>query len=75
MGNDPVNWIDPDGLGKISAIKKALKKVHEILGGGIHGRGRGKGKFGSPERRSGKRGIDWIRGIQMPKIPMKLDRI
>ena len=56
VGNSPAYWTDPSGLGKLGAIKKALKEAHDMIGGGIGGKGRGKGKFGSPERRCNKKG-------------------
>ena len=48
--NSPVNWVDPYGLlgVPISAIKKALKKVHKKLGGRLQ---KGElGRFRSPQR-------------------------
>lgn len=46
--NNPVNWIDPNGLLgiPISAIKNALKKVHEKVGRLPKGE---PGSFGSPQ--------------------------
>jgi hypothetical protein len=54
--NNPVNYIDPDGLlgVPISAIKKALKMVYKKVGGPLP---KGKpGKFGSPQRGTPKKG-------------------
>ncbi len=46
--NNPVNFTDPQGLSPLGAIKKALQKVHEHLGGSLP---KGlPGKFGSPQR-------------------------
>jgi len=54
--NDPVNLVDPDGLNPVALnlVKKALKKVHKLVGDSLP---KGKpGKFGSPQRGTPKKG-------------------
>jgi hypothetical protein len=55
VSNNPVNYIDPDGLAgiPISAIKKALKEVYERVGKLPKGK---LGKWGSPQRGTPKKG-------------------
>ncbi|MCB9771334.1 MAG: PASTA domain-containing protein [Candidatus Omnitrophica bacterium] len=52
---DPVNWVDQDGLAIVSIgkLKKALKKVHDIVGKLPKGK---PGKKGSPQRGDSKKG-------------------
>jgi hypothetical protein len=48
VGQDPVNFVDPEGKSTIGAAKKALKEVYEYVGGRITKRG--ESKFGSSMR-------------------------
>jgi len=52
--NNPVNFTDPLGLSPLGAVKKALRKVYDKLGGKLP---KGKpGKFGSPQCGTPKKG-------------------
>lgn len=75
VANSPGNYVDPFGLYTISAVKKALSKVHEILGGCLP---KGKpGKFGSPQRGTSKKGyrLDPAHPNAEPGSPESVDHI
>ncbi len=49
-------WVHNQCKPQLSAVKQALTKAHDEVGGSIGGSGRTRGKFGSPQRVDGKRG-------------------
>jgi uncharacterized protein RhaS with RHS repeats len=62
VGNSPAYWIDPSGLGKLGALKKALKEVYKRLDLDGPLQPKGKGKFGSPKRGCDKKGYRYDPG-------------
>ncbi|MEW8000840.1 MAG: RHS repeat-associated core domain-containing protein [Candidatus Thiodiazotropha endolucinida] len=58
-GNDPVNYLDLVGFGKLGTLKDALRRVHQEVGGSLP---KGKpGKYGSPQRGDSKKGYRYDR--------------
>jgi hypothetical protein len=54
--NNPINWVDPDGLFGLSAAKAALKRAYKALNiDGPLPKGP-PGKFGSPQRGTPEKG-------------------
>lgn len=55
VANDPINWLDSDGLAIVSIgkLKKALQKAHDIVGKLPKGK---PGRKGSPQRGDSKKG-------------------
>jgi len=59
---DSVNFIDPTGLSKFGAIKKALQEIYKLLNINKPMKPKGKGKYGSPMRGDSKKGYRLDKG-------------